>query len=248
MKHLRTAEFIDALDQEGRRLAEAAAQAGPGADVPTCPDWQVRDLLAHTGRTHRWSTAYVVEGLSQYQPPADAPPGLDGTALVDWFRDGHRTLVAALRAAPDDLKSWTILPADSPLTFWARRQAHETAVHRMDAESALGTEITASEPEFAADGVDELLRGLQSMPRSRMRTDVPKTLRVRATDTGDVWTVRLSDGPPQADTTDTGVADVELSATATLLYATLWNRLPLTAVSVTGDAALARLWRETAGI
>ena len=29
-----------------------------------------------------------------------------------------------------------------PLAFWARRQAHETAVHRVDAESALGAPLS----------------------------------------------------------------------------------------------------------
>jgi len=43
---------------------------------------------------------------------------------------------AALSAAPPDLRCWTFLPAPSPLAMWARRQAHETTVHRVDAELA----------------------------------------------------------------------------------------------------------------
>lgn len=31
---------------------------------------------------------------------------------------------------------WTFLDAPSPLAFWARRQAHETAIHRADAQLA----------------------------------------------------------------------------------------------------------------
>ncbi|NEE60564.1 hypothetical protein G3M55_90660, partial [Streptomyces sp. SID8455] len=49
----------------------------------------------------------------------------------------------------------------------------------------------------AADGIDELLTGFHSRPKSRVRSSVPRTLRVRAVDTDAVWTVRISDAPPQ---------------------------------------------------
>src|SRR6204780_1534249 len=48
------------------------------------------------------------------------------------------------------------LDAPSPLAFWARRQAHEPAIHRADAESAAG-DVTPFPAVFAADGIDELL-------------------------------------------------------------------------------------------
>jgi len=40
-----------------------------------------------------------------------------------------------LASAPPDLDCLTFLAAPSPLAMWARRQAHETAIHRVDAES-----------------------------------------------------------------------------------------------------------------
>ena len=43
-----------------------------------------------------------------------------------------------LRSAPADLDCFTFLPAESARHFWARRQAHETAIHRVDAENAAG--------------------------------------------------------------------------------------------------------------
>ncbi|NDZ83742.1 maleylpyruvate isomerase family mycothiol-dependent enzyme [Streptomyces sp. SID10853] len=247
MNPLPIGTFISALDREGRLLATAAARAGTRAAVPTCPGWDVRDLLRHTGAVHRWATDFVTEGHTRFRPPS-AAPRIDGDGLIDWFGAGHRSLVAALTAAPEDLDCLTFLPAATPLAFWARRQAHETAVHRMDAESALGTEPDPPDPEFAADGIDELLRGFHARSRSRVRTEGPRALRVRATDTGDVWTVHLSAEPPRAEHTGEGPADCELSGEAALLYATLWNRRPLSAVSVTGDAALAWFWRETSAV
>ncbi|MER6996125.1 maleylpyruvate isomerase family mycothiol-dependent enzyme [Streptomyces sp. NPDC000410] len=249
---MKTTELITALSGEGRALAAAARQAGPDAPVPTCPGWQIRDLLRHTGAVHRWAAAFVTEGYTNGRP-LGGEPDLDGDELLQWYVEQHRLLVGALTRAPEDLDCWTFLPAPSPeplppRAFWARRQAHETAVHRVDAESALGGGPGTVPEHLAADGIDELLRGFHARPKSRVRTEEPRTLRVRATDTGDAWTVRLSPEPPRTERAAEGPAECELSGPADRLYLALWNRLPLAAVSVTGDADLARLWREKSGI
>ncbi|MEV4331288.1 maleylpyruvate isomerase family mycothiol-dependent enzyme [Streptomyces sp. NPDC049597] len=244
---METSALIKYLVREGQLLAAAADAAGPGAPVPTCPGWRMRDLLRHTGTVHRWATSFVTEGHTSYRPDA-GEPDLDGDALLEWFREGHGMLVAALSEAPADLACWSFLPAPSPLAFWARRQAHETAVHRADAESASNGKPGPFAAEFAVDGIDELLAAFHARPRSRVRTTAPRLLRVAATDTGDVWTVRLSQEPARTERGGGGPCDCELSGPADRLYLTLWNRLPLDAVSVTGDAALARLWRETSAV
>ncbi|MFF3487868.1 maleylpyruvate isomerase family mycothiol-dependent enzyme [Streptomyces sp. NPDC002701] len=269
---METAEFIRVLDREGQALAEAAERAGPGAEVRTCPGWRVRDLVRHTGMVHRWATAFVAEGHTSYHPDGGLPD-LDGAELLDWFRRGHRRLVGTLGAAPPDVDCWSFLPAPSPLAFWARRQAHETTVHRVDAESALGDGTApggegalgddvpapggrpgAIAVDFAVDGIEELLFGFHARGRSRVRTAEPRVLRVRATDTDAVWTVRLSSGPPAterhaapaAGQGEVAQADCELTGTAVQLYLALWNRRPVP--GVTGDAALAALWRERSGV
>ncbi|GAA2505824.1 maleylpyruvate isomerase family mycothiol-dependent enzyme [Streptomyces gobitricini] len=244
-------EHIKYLAYECQLLADAAERSGPAAPVPTCPEWAVRDLLRHTGAVHRWATAFVTERHASYRPfPAE--PGLDGAELLDWFREGHGRLVTALTEASGALECWTFLPSPSPRAFWARRQAHETAVHRVDAQAALGAEVAEPAPAFAADGIDELLCGFHAREKSRVRTSEPGVLRVRATDTGDVWTVRLSDQVPRTERTAEGPADCELSGPAAQLYLHLWNRPPAaggaTAVTTSGDQRLARLWRETSAI
>lgn len=244
---LKITEYVDAVETAGLALAEAAAEAGAAAAVPTCPGWRIRDLLRHTTKVHRWATEHIVEAHPTYRPePGETP--LDGAELLAHFREGHAGLVAALRAAPEDLECWSFLPAPSSLAFWARRQAHETSVHRADAESATPGGPGPVDPVLAADGIDELLRGFHGRDRSRVRTPEPRTLRVRATDTGDVWTVRLSASKPPATERATGEADAELSGPADRLYLCLWNRLPVDAVTLTGDGALARLWQETSAI
>ncbi|GHE82918.1 hypothetical protein GCM10018785_58630 [Streptomyces longispororuber] len=239
------AEHIEILDREGRLLAAAAEQAGTDAAVPTCPDWRVRDLLRHTGVVHRWAASTVADALPS-RPAWPEAPDLDGADLVAWFREGHADLVSALNAAPSDLECWAFLPAPSPLAFWARRQANETTVHRVDAESARGGTPTALDPAFAADGIDELLRGFHARAKSRVRTPEPRVLRVRATDVKESWTVRLSPEPPVTEHGDTVPADCEIAGQAAYLYLALWNRQPLP--QITGDTALATLWREASGI
>jgi uncharacterized protein (TIGR03083 family) len=243
---METAEFIQILNQEGLLLASAAERAGADAKVPTCPDWQVRDLLKHTGTVHRWAAAVVAGGLSDRVPFPDRPD-LDGAELLAWFREGHRLLVDTLGSADPGLDCFQFLPAPSPLAFWARRQAHETAVHRFDAEAARGGNPEELGRDFAADGIDELLRGFHARAKSRVRTDEPRVLRVRANDTdGAVWTVRLTQEPPAAEYGDAGDADCEVSGPAARLYLALWNRLPFP--QVTGDVSVAGLWREKSAI
>ncbi|WP_329280692.1 maleylpyruvate isomerase family mycothiol-dependent enzyme [Streptomyces sp. NBC_01451] len=252
---METARFVEILDVEGQLLADAAEGAGTDAKVPTCPDWQVRDLVRHVGSVHRWATSYVAEGHTSPQRLGDRPD-LDGSDLLTWFREGHRTLVDTLASAPPDVECWSFMAAPTPLAFWARRQAHETAVHRVDAQSALGTAPSPLAPDFAIDGIDELLLGFHARAKSRVRTDMPRVLRVRATDRDDaVWTVRLSSEPPAAErTTDRAdragrsarEADCEVTGSAAALYLALWNRQPFPGVS--GDPALAALWQEKSAV
>lgn len=126
----------------------------------------------------------------------------------------------------------------------------------MDAESALGERPSPVPAALAVDGIDELLLGFHARPKSLVRTSAPRTLRMRATDADACWTVHLSQEPPRAVRTDgapeegseEGLVDCELAASAKELYLTLWNRLPLAAVTVTGDPEPARIWRENSAI
>ncbi|MGW6055553.1 maleylpyruvate isomerase family mycothiol-dependent enzyme [Streptomyces sp. NPDC055189] len=242
---METAEHLEVLDAEGKLLARAAETAGTDAKVITCPDWSVRDLLRHTGAVHIWAAAFVADEHPSPRPMGD-PPDLDGAALIDWYRQSHGDLVATLRTAATDVRCWAFLPAPSPLAFWARRQANETAIHRVDAESARGGAPSPIGTEFAADGIDELLRGFHARSRSRVRTQEPRVLRVRATDADAVWTVRLSQEPAVTERGEEGPAECELSGPAEQLYLALWNRGPFP--QVTGDTALSALWSETSGV
>jgi uncharacterized protein (TIGR03083 family) len=232
------AEHLDHLARDGPLLAAAAASAGGDAPVAACR-WNVRTLVTHVGGVHRWAAA-VVGAASPAKVDAAARavgtgPGDD--RLLDWFHDGHSALVAALRAAPADLTCFTFLPAPSPLAFWARRQAHETAIHRADAESAAGA-ITPFDVAFAQDGIAEMLLGFARRRSNAIGT--AGTIALRPLDGGSAWLITVGGEKITARESEADAQTV-LAGSSSDLYLWLWNRP--SAVEVTGAAELAKLWR-----
>ena len=244
------AEYAEQLWADGRRLADVAAGTDLDAPVPTCPGWELRDLVRHIGGVHRWATSFVrgEDGMPEegdLEVVVGGWPPDDG--LVEWFRSGHRELVEALRAAPADLDVWTFLEAPSPLEFWARRQAHETAIHRVDAESAAGA-VTGFPVPFAADGIDELVRAFANRPGRTFDIDGERSIALRAEDAGRGWTITFTpDGFRNRDSGRDG-AELLVSGGASDLDQMLWNRRGRDGLTVRGDAALLDLWFETVRI
>jgi uncharacterized protein (TIGR03083 family) len=249
-------EYIALLEREGTLMAAAAERAGLLAPVPSCPGWQVRDLLRHQGHVHRWAGRYVAEALTAAVPePGEAeilaggPPDRE---LLSWFRAGHAALVEDLRASPVNLECWTFLPAPSPRAFWARRQAHETAIHRVDAELAAGGDLATFPAEFAADGLDELIMGFLGRHQRRLsaeqRAERGPSMQVRATDTSGEWLVTLTGDRTLAASVQRGggsTTDCTLAGPAQGLYLLLWNRIEpaLGQVRVSGDPGVLESWR-----
>jgi uncharacterized protein (TIGR03083 family) len=236
------ASWIKALRADGELLAEVASGTSWDARVPGCPDWQVRELVGHLGRVHRWARTIVAERIDADGLGAArdimAGPQPDDDGLLDWFRAGHRDLVDTLEAAPADLACATFMPAPDPLVFWARRQAHETAVHRVDAQQAAGLPFGV-EPEFAADGIDELLGGFLLRSR-KLRAAEPRTMLFSAQ--GRHWLVTVGPDTAAVEVTEPQPADVTITGPAENMYLALWNRVPWDQLTVTGDDDLATFW------
>jgi uncharacterized protein (TIGR03083 family) len=241
------AEHIAAIRRDGPLLRAAAASAGPDAAVPSCPGWTVRDLVRHLGGVHRWATSIVATPRTEPWPvDLEEVVGSwpDDATLLDWFDDGCQGLAAALERARPDLACWTFLRAPSPLAMWARRQAHETAMHRVDVELAAGAQVTQFTAPFAADGVDELLTCFITRGSSALRADEPRTLGVRCTDAADNWLVRI--GPDAARTTPIGTdtPDCTLSGRAADIHLALWSRPELAALAIEGDESVLDLFLD----
>jgi len=252
-------EHIEALERDGAALADAAQDAGLAAKVPPCPGWQVRDLLRHIAYVHGWAATHVAEQREELIAEVSEDDMLKGgppdERLIQAYRNGHAALVATLRAADPDVKCVTFMPAPSPLAFWARRQAHETAIHRFDAQAARAAATSrgpvspadAFAPAFADDGVDELIMGFAARRRYRPRGGQrEQSMAIRALDTGGRWRVRLSDGATEVTRGD-GAADCVLDGSAAGLYAYLWNRCDwaMAGVTASGDPAVLDTWANS---
>jgi uncharacterized protein (TIGR03083 family) len=254
-------EHVAALERDGALLAEAAQRAGLTAEVPPCPGWQVRDLVRHVAYVHGWAARHVSERRENLIGEASEADILGGgpqdSELIAAYREGHANLVRTLREADAGIACATFLPAPSPLAFWARRQAYETAIHRFDAElAAAGTATTtattaggpspldAFDPAFADDGVDELVMGFAARRRYQPG-GAPQTLSIRATDTAGRWHVRLADGRIRAQRGEhPAEADCVLDGPAAGLYILLWNRgdSAQASVTVSGDPGTSDIW------
>ncbi len=229
---LTTDELVAVLRAESALLSEQAERVLLSDPVPTCPEWTVAQLLEHTGGVQRWATAIVTGALEQLPTPDEeaalfASPGEN---LIGWFLTGAVRLADALRAAPEDLRAAVFLRnAAEPRHFWARRQAHEVTIHRVDALSALlgrlpSTAEAGIPTSLAVDGIDELVTGFVPRRSSRLRTDEPFAVVISPNDADAAWTVRVSDEPPSAHRgADPGAHSV-LTGSAAALYLGLWNR------------------------
>jgi uncharacterized protein (TIGR03083 family) len=230
-------------------LAGIAAAADPATPVPTCPDWTLRQLITHVGRAHRWATAIVATRAAEPIAFRDVPDGKlpdDPAERPGWLRDGAARLAEAVTAGSGPV--WTHL-GPGPASYWARRMAHETAVHRADGQCAVGTRPEI-DPVIAADGIAEWLGFLpvvQSAEQPGRPAPVPegKVVHFHVTDEGvdGEWLIRGVPGGVAVETGH-GKGDVALRGPASAVLLVVLRRLAPDdpAVEVLGDRSLLDGW------
>ena len=249
-------QHLDAIAAAAARLAEHAAAAGPTAPVPTCPRWTVAHLVAHQGMVHRWAAANLRGDKAPTPSLTSVLRTVPAAELPAWFDAGVAALLTTLRTVPADVRAPVFLrDAAAPRAFWARRQAHETTIHAVDAlAAALGRLPSAAEvgldAGLAVDGLDELLRGFVPRGRTRLAPPLPRTIVVRPVDADAAWLLRVAaDAPVVTERVDAatlpepapGGCDAVFAGSAAQLYLGLWNRG--TEIAVTGHAPALDDWR-----
>ena len=230
--------LLKSLERDGERIAELADRDG-SAEVPTCPGWTVRDAVVHTGAVYSHKVAAMRLGRRPEEGEWSLGPG-EGVEVCDWYHSGLHELVTELQHRGPDAEAWTWHDADQTVGFWYRRMAHETAVHRVDVESAYD-DVTPVDHDVAVDGIDEVLRLFLELGAEYAGTAGSGTVGVRV---GDRWwrvlllpdTTRVEEGP--------GPADAEVCGDASELYLWLWGRRPDAAVTIEGDAHAVHALRE----
>jgi uncharacterized protein (TIGR03083 family) len=228
-------ELIAAVRREGSGLLAAAA-LGTDAEVPTCPGWTVEDLLHHVAQVYCNAITLVVTRATSR--PEQRPPVPDGeplAVLTELLDD----LVEQLGGVPPDTPVWNWSPnAEHVAAFWARRMAHESAVHRFDAQRAHGV----AEPiggELAADGIDELIDLMVPRVVERDGATLPDGALVLVGGSDGEWRLRLSEkGIERLDVAPAGATVVTGTASALLLA--LCGRIAWDSLQVEGDPDLLR--------
>lgn len=227
--------YLDLLEDEGRGLADAAG-GNETVPVPTCPGWDVTDLLCHLATFQLWITGIVADRAGEARLPTEARPPA-GEPVVAWFRSALSGLLAELRATPPDTPVWTVT-IDHRAGAWAARQAAETAVHRWDVDNALGQARSIAQ---AADYLDELFGLLMPSVLPFLGVELPSG-RLRLQDGSASWLVEAVDGRIALGRDTAGHADVTVAGTSSDLLLAVGGRPAR--VEISGDAEVFRSWQE----
>ncbi|GAB2946001.1 maleylpyruvate isomerase family mycothiol-dependent enzyme [Micromonospora polyrhachis] len=236
--------WIGALRVEGPAFRAAVAEAPPDTPVLSCPGWTVTDLVRHLAQVYYGVRGFVTSGSTE-QPSAfrqleDPAPGV--SALDLWQREFDQ-LIMLLDELDPEAPAWNWAPQPKKAGFWPRRMAHETVIHRWDAQMA----IAAGDPieaKLAADGVSEVVDTFLPAGRRSSDQQFHGVVQLVAADTDQRWYLRLRGSGIALLDTDTILdthdprARVHATGTASDLMLALWGRIGLDVLDVTGDASL----------
>ncbi len=254
MPQLSADRYFAEIEASTAGLTEILAEHEQSLPIPTCPEWTLRQLVTHVGRAHRWAAEITRTRSDAFIPFREVPDGKlpdDRAEQRAWLRAGAARIIDAVREAGNDLV-WTFTGL-APAGFWMRRMAHETLVHRADAQLAAGAEPEpVIEAEVAADAIDEWLAllagGFAGNAEERTKAlPAGAGLHIHASDDGlggrGEWMIRRD---ARGLTVEPGHAkgDAALTGPAASLLLVLMRRRPVSdpAVIVYGDNAVVDGW------
>lgn len=240
--------WLAELRADGPAMRAAFEQAAAGADglaapVPPCPDWTVLDLIHHVGAVYHRVRSHVSRGVTS-RPETTSPGDLPtGSAAIQWWADEYDALLDLLDALDPQLPAWNWAPQAKQAWFWHRRMAHETAIHRWDAQISIG-QGEPIEAKLAADGVAEVLDTWLPSGRRKGPADRAGVVQLVATDADHEWFLRLrGEGVALLDTAtwldhDDHHTRVLARGTASDLVLALFGRVPFDVLEISGETSL----------
>jgi uncharacterized protein (TIGR03083 family) len=223
---LESSYYLERIAEDSAALAEAARK-DLEAPVPSCPDWKMGDLVHHTGWVHRHKT-WIVRDLRTDNSgwSHDREPSED--ELIEWFEAGAQELLSVLGAADPSARAWNWSHEPDVVAFWPRRMAHETSVHRWDAQAAIGAPAPI-DSDLAADGVDEFLYvfvpASPGEAHEQSGAQPEGSVHLHRTDGDGEWFISAGDGAI-AVTKEHAKGDVAVRGSASDLVLMLWRRIP----------------------
>jgi uncharacterized protein (TIGR03083 family) len=226
-------ECLAAIDDRAAAFRSAARDVPDlFTRVPGCPEWTLRDLIAHLGGVHLFWAAVVRAGSVPDQRPDTTPHG----DLFTWSEASTRTLLEALREVGPERQCWTWWePSGAPQTAGAvaRHQVQEAAVHAWDAMETDKKPSPLPAP-IALDGIDEFL--VVSLGSEGPWPNPPVRLAL-IVDEGSSWAVDLTEsGATVVPAGDAATTTVYGTASDVLLA--LFGRVPPSRLRIDGDASV----------
>ncbi len=244
-------EYLACVRDNAALFVAAARQAGLDARVPTCPDWTVDTLVRHQGRVYWWMSTLVETKAQEY---------VDRKALEEeaarqedplaWLESGAEHALAVLGGADPDMGVWNWVDGGpGPARFWHRRMAHETVIHRVDADSAAAKTATPPsrvEPaELASDGIDEYLDFIPLRAQRGGLAGLSGSYHFHTTDVPGEWVVVFDDDGGATIRREHAKADIAVRGPASDLELFLYNRGGSDGLDIFGDPAKVAAWSET---
>ena len=246
-------DFAALLLEQNRAFSDLVSNADEAKPVPTCPGWNLGQLIRHVGRGDRWAAQIVRDRRDDFLDPRSVEGGKpppDPDDAMSWLHGGAQRLVDAVEFSGVETTVWTFL-GPRPANWWIRRRLHEVAVHRADAAIALGTDF-ALDPDIAADAISEWLERV-AIQAGRDGAALPleddDTLHLHATDPGlgeaGEWTIRVADGGITWSH-EHGKGTVALRGGATELLLAMVRRVSVadTGIEIFGDDTVWQKWLE----
>jgi uncharacterized protein (TIGR03083 family) len=233
--------WLAALRADGPAFRAAVAEADPDAQVPSCPEWTVAQLTGHLTEIYGWVAAHVGRGVTTAPEPRRRGAV---AASVEEFDARLGALLTLLDALDPEMPAWNWAPQSKKVGFWHRRMAHETAVHRWDAQMATGL-AEPLEAKLAADGVAEVLDTWLPAGKGKCAVERQGMVALSATDLEETWHLRLRPGGGVALLdTDTLLDDDDLheravaQGTASDLELALYGRVGFDVLILSGEESL----------
>jgi uncharacterized protein (TIGR03083 family) len=146
-------QYLSHLNTDYQLLVAAIPEIP--TDVPSCPGWTTNDLAKHMAHVYL-GQAFVVETGSQAENKEHLAPYPRTENVMEFMSWGFTAITKALDINRPERPTWSWHHSDHSVDFWFRRMAHETVIHRIDAEQAVGS-VSKIDEALALDGVDEVL-------------------------------------------------------------------------------------------
>lgn len=231
--------LLDHLEGEVAELLELADTPvrSLSAVAPGCAPMTGLDVLRHVGRIYSGVHRWVADG----RRPTDWPTGPeDPAAVAGWLAPAAHAMIDILLPRRPLFPAATWCPYDRTSGFWFRRMAHETLVHRVDVQQALGRTWWVN-PDLATDGINEAVELWLGVRLAAPPAGTGRTVLLSTPERD--WRIRPLE--KYIDFPTGGPAEATVDGDTAAVWAWVWGRSDDSApVTITGDPSAAAELRQ----